>query len=186
MSRARELALAGFGLLLLSSTSAFAQAGRQCAPAVSNPEIYTNCRLTMTREGERCRCALLPAALRPLAVDRQNETLGLGGAFPGPGNPPGGGINPPGGGGGPVVGGGTNPPGGGGTNPPGGGGNPPGGGPGSPPGGNNGQGPGQMAGNPGNEPGTAHGPGREVGKAGEKGPDFAGTNNESMGRAADR
>jgi hypothetical protein len=177
MSRARELALAGFGLLLLSSTSAFAQAGRQCIPAVSSPEIYTNCRLTTTRQGERCRCALLPAALRPPAADRQNEGLNLGG-FPGLGNAPGGGAA--------VVGGGTNPPGGGGTNPPGGGGNPPGGGAGNPPGGNNGQGPGQMAGNPGNEPGTAHGPGREVGQAGEKGPDFAGTNTESMGRAADR
>jgi hypothetical protein len=73
MLRARETSFAAFGVLLLSSTSSFAQSARMCVPAVANPEMYRNCQIARTAVGEVCRCGINPAALGLVVQGQRGE-----------------------------------------------------------------------------------------------------------------
>ena len=87
MSRSRNIALATFGLLLASSTSSFAQTrGEMCMPAVADAGMYQNCRLTIVRGNEVCRCQIAPRAISRrggvvgdnLESDRNERSRGVG------------------------------------------------------------------------------------------------------------
>jgi hypothetical protein len=83
MSRPYTLAWAGFGLLLASTTSSFAQistVGQICRPAVANASQYQNCRMRIVAGNEVCRCEIAPRAvtLRNPVVDNQESTRNSG------------------------------------------------------------------------------------------------------------
>jgi hypothetical protein len=79
MSRSPGLALASLAVLLVSSTSAFAQLrGAQCTPAVANPQMYQNCRIQIVDGDEVCRCAVAPRSIRGTLRQDDNDRNGIG------------------------------------------------------------------------------------------------------------